>query len=185
MSFFKRPAPVEPLAVTMAGVTLGKRVLIVGARDTALAAALAAKAGLTGRACVVDADDDRVKFAALAIEREGVLAEVATASWETLPYDAGAFDIAVVRDVLMALADDLRSRAAGEILRVLRPGGRVLIIEAAQRAGFGALRLRPQIDGTYASSGGAPNALSKAGFAAVRELAERDGIRYVEGVKKA
>jgi len=27
-------------------------------------------------------------------------------------------------------------------------------------------------------------ALSRGGFAAVRELAERDGLRYVEGIKK-
>ncbi|HTM24253.1 MAG TPA: methyltransferase domain-containing protein [Vicinamibacterales bacterium] len=184
MAWFRKTQS-EPLPVTMAGVTLGTRVLVAGARDTTFAAALASKAGLTGRACVVDADAERATFAALAIERDGALAEVTSAPWDRLPYDDGSFDLAVVHDVLSAVPADVRSRAASELLRVVRPGGRVLIVETAPRAGFGALLHRQPIDATYASAGGGVNTLAKAGFAAVRELAERDGIRYIEGIKRA
>ena len=37
----------------------------------------------------------------------------------------------------------------------------------------------------YASSGGAERALSTVGFRAVRTLAERGGLTFVEGVKAA
>src|SRR6185437_3427924 len=98
MGIFRR-APSEPLAVTMTGVKLGDRLLSLGLRDPTLIAALAAKAGLTGRTCAVDADAARIAGAADAIEREGGLAEVMHAPGFALPFDAGSFDVAVARDV--------------------------------------------------------------------------------------
>ncbi|MBW8713960.1 MAG: NAD(P)-dependent alcohol dehydrogenase, partial [Acidobacteria bacterium] len=56
MGWFRRAAPTEPLAITMTGVKLGDRLLVIGAGDPRLIAALATKSGLTGRASVVDAD---------------------------------------------------------------------------------------------------------------------------------
>ena len=40
-----RPAALDPLSVSMAGVKLGDRVLVIGCSDPLLIAALAAKAG--------------------------------------------------------------------------------------------------------------------------------------------
>jgi ubiquinone/menaquinone biosynthesis C-methylase UbiE len=184
VALFRKQQSEEPLAVTIAAVKLGNRLLAIGLQDTRLIALLAAKAGLTGRACGVDADADRATRAAVAIEREGVLAEVTTAPWDRLPYEDGSFDVAVIGGVLMTLGDVARLAAASEILRVLRPGGRALVIEPAPRGGFGGLFHREPIDPSYASSGGAVTSLSAARFAAVRELAERGGTRYVEGIKK-
>jgi hypothetical protein len=76
-------------------------------------------------------------------------------------------DVAVITQVLLALPQDVRARAAAEILRVLRPGGRAIVIEHAP--------------------GGAEaiGALQAAGFAAVRELAVYKKVAYVEGIKRA
>src|SRR3954464_4367826 len=76
MGWFRKTAARDSLAVAMAGVKLGDRFLSVGVRDTKLVAALAAKAGLTGRACATDADPARASSAAAAIEAEGALVEV-------------------------------------------------------------------------------------------------------------
>ena len=73
MGLFRKSAAVEPLGVTMAAVKLGERMLAVGARNPTLTARLAVKAGLTGRACVVDDDEARLAKAAAAIEQEGAL----------------------------------------------------------------------------------------------------------------
>jgi len=185
MAFFKKSAPADPLAVTMAGVKLGDRFLAVGMRDAALIAALAVKAGLTGRACAVDADDARVKTSAAAIEREGALVEAVRAPWGMLPYDDESFDVVVMRDLLMTLPAQARALAASGVYRVVRPGGRVVVIEPAPRGGLmGALLNRQQGDPDYQSSGGAVTELNRAGFAAVRQLAEHDGLVFVEGIKK-
>jgi ubiquinone/menaquinone biosynthesis C-methylase UbiE len=181
VGWFRKGAPTEPLAVTMAGVKMGDRFLAVGVRDPVLIAALAIKTGLTGTACAVDADGDRVKQAAIAIERQGALAEVTCAPFGMLPYADASFDVVVIRDLLMTLTTGVRSRSVSEVLRVLRPGGRVIVIEPALRGGIGALLKRQAVDPSYP---GAVKALTDGGFAAVRELAEGEGTLYVEGIKK-
>ena len=167
MGIFRRSTG-EPLAVTMAGVKLGNRFLSVGLRDPKLIAALAVKAGLTGRACATDADAARASSGAATLEAEGALVEVVHAPWEALPYDAASFDVTLVRDVWSALIPDQRVQSAREVLRVLRGGGRVVVVEGAK---------------ANAESLTAP--LKDAGFAAVRILAEADHLIFVEGIKKA
>jgi ubiquinone/menaquinone biosynthesis C-methylase UbiE len=155
----------------MTGVKLGDRFLSIGVRDVKLIAALATKAGVTGRACAVDADPARASSGAADVEAEGALVEVAHAPWDRLPYEAAAFDVALGRDVFSTLAPAEKTRCASEVLRVLRGGGRVIIIESTKRARIDPGSLMPP--------------LKDAGFAAVRVLAEADHMLFVEGIKKA
>ena len=69
----------------------------------------------------MDADELRAREGGAAAEREGALVDVAHAPWDALPYEDGSFDIALVRDLLPALAPDTRKRCLVEVLRVLRP----------------------------------------------------------------
>lgn len=183
MGWFRKQAPTEPLGVTMAAVKLGERMLSVGVRSPTLTARLAVKAGLTGRACIVDDDEVRLATAAAAIEQEGALIEPVRAPYGMWPFDSGSFDVAVIADLLPTLTPDVRVRCVTEVLRVLRPGGRAIVLEPAPRGGIGALINRQTAsDPTYT---GAAKALTREGFAAVRQIAEADGVLYVEGIKKA
>jgi SAM-dependent methyltransferase len=184
MKLFRRTAPGEPLPVTIAAVKLGDRFLSVGVRDPALVAVLAAKAGLTGTACAVDDDEAAVAKAAAAIERDGALAEVTRAPWGMWPYTDSSFDIVLIWNLLPSLTANERMRSLWEVVRVLRPGGRAIVIEPAPRGGFGAMLSRQTMDADYLAAGGPVQALKDAGFAAVRVLAEVDGTTYVEGIKK-
>lgn len=178
-----RKSSQEPLAVSMAGVKLGQRLLGVGTRDPKLIAQLALKSGLTGRACIVDADEQSLAGAAAAIEQEGALVEAARAPYGMWPFEENSFDIAVIPELLPSQTPDVRVRCVSEVLRVLRPGGRVLVIERAQRGGLvgallGTARTAPAYEGPL-------EVLRSNGFAAVRQLAETDGVTYAEGIKKA
>ena len=70
-----------------------------------------------------------------------------------------------------------------ELVRVLRPGGRVLFIGAVPRGGLGAVLSRTQSGPPFVASGDAVAALEADGFKSVRTLAEREGLVFVEGIK--
>ncbi len=109
-----------------------------------------------------------------------------TVPLHALPFDDNAFDVIVVHGLsglLSSLDASARIAALRESARVLRQGGRIVIIESGPRAGIGGL-VRPQrTDKAYDESGGAAGALAAAGFRASRVLAEREGYRFSEGMK--
>lgn len=181
MKWFRK-TQLDPLAVSMCGVKLGDRLLVVGCTDPGLIAALAVKAGLTGRACAVDDATERVTAAQFIAEHEGALIEASVSTGHTLGFDDASFDVVVLRNVLSSATPDARLQKAREVLRVLRPGGRCLVIDGSTRSGLGAL-FRPSrpVD---AGSREAVQSLEASGFAAVRTLAEREGQVFVEGVKR-
>ena len=185
MRWFRKRDDNEPLPVAMAGVRLGNRLLAVGSADPSLIADLARKTGLTGRVCVVEPDSGRAAHAAAAIERAGALVETIAEPWGALPLDADSFDVAVARDVLHTMAPDVRVRCLADVFRLLRSGGRIVVIEPAAPSGLSSMLSRTHVDPGYYRQGGATYALTSAGFAAVRVIAERDGVIYAEGAKRA
>jgi len=173
--FLLRKSSSESLAISIAGIKLGDRLLVLGCSDPVLIARLAVKTGLTGRAHAVDADERTVTRAADVALREGALVETSVSPFAVLPLEAAAFDVAVVRDVLPQVGAESRLPVLAEVRRVLRAGGRCLVIDAAPR-GFGAL--------IRSSSGNVDYVpiLQAAGFRASRVLAERKGQIFAEGV---
>ena len=171
----------DSLAVSMSGIKLGDRLLVIGTSDTALIAALATKSGLTGRACMVDPAEDGRARAAVAVEQEGALVESFAAPTTALPFDPNTFDVVVMRNVLPGISPDDRRRTVEEARRVLRPGGRCIAIDDQRRGGIAALfgggAAAPDAEGL------APRLLTEAGFRGVRTLAARDGLIFVEGVR--
>ncbi len=175
----------ESLAVSMAGIKLGDRLLVVGCTDPLLLAQIAAKTGLTGRAFAVDEREAIVTAAAEIVAREGALVETATAQWTSLPVESDSFDVAVVRDVLPHIPAHRRAACISEVARTLRPGGRCLVIDGTVRKGFSALVRGGSSRGDYGEQGGPVQILTTQGFKAARILAERDGQLFAEAVKPA
>ena len=63
------------------------------------------------------------------------------------------------------------------------PRGRIVVIERGRRGGLGGLfRGGEPPDPSYQRSGGAVAALQAEGFKAVRQLAEREGLSFFEGI---
>ena len=169
----------------MAGLKLGSTVVQIYGHDAGLIAALASAVGLSGRACAVAADHTQAAAFERAAAAEGVLVEVTVAPLTALPYDQGSFDVVVVKNVLGQLQQHTRVACLQQTHRVLRTGGRCLVIEQAPRGGLGALLSRQSLDRQYAEFGGARGALKAEGFRGVRPLADRDGVRFTEGTRAA
>lgn len=173
----------EPLTVALAGIKLGDRLLMLGCADPSDIGPLAVKTGLTGRACALDEDESQVGRAAAAAEKDGALIEALAAPWSMLPLDSGSFDVVIIQGVLAALPPERRAGCVQESHRVLRPGGRCLVIDGALRGGLSGL-LASHGNAEYTAAGGALQALQTQGFRAVRTVAERDGRIFVEGVRE-
>lgn len=183
--FSKRDDPYS-LVVQMTGVKMGERIVLVGCGNADRLAAIAQKVGLSGRTVALMPDQASADAMQKGAERGGVLVELDVAPPMRLTAEDGAFDLAVVDDtsgVLGTLRAEDRVAAVRELLRVLRPGGRVLIMGTAPRGGLGAILSRAQSGPPFASSGDANRALQADGFASVRTLAERQGLVFVEGLK--
>ena len=155
------------LAVSMAGVRLGERVVQFGLGDGRLLVALAAKVGYTGRACGVDDDPSAVARASRAAERAGVLVELEQGPAGRAALDAASFDLAVLLASGTSLA--VTPQLLGDALRLLRPGGRCLVV---MPGGAATEATPPLVDG-----------LRQAGFKASRELARREGLSFLEATK--
>jgi len=175
-----RRSPVLDAALQMIGPKAGDRVLLVGARDAGLAARVAAATGLNGSATVLLADESRRAEMDAAAGREGALIEIVTAPAERLPFDAGSLDLVVIDNA----ADDAAARqeVAAEALRVVRPGGRVIVVSGAKRVGL----LRSFVPGPSSPTPGSPaivSLLTRSGARAVRVLATLEGRTFVEGAR--
>jgi ubiquinone/menaquinone biosynthesis C-methylase UbiE len=174
------------LIVGMTGVKMGDKFLQVGCVHGGRMAAVAAKVGLSGRAAVVAPDDASATRARKAAEDAGVLVEVEVAPPTRLPLQDEEFDLAVVDDtagLFGAMRPEDRVAAIRELVRVLRAGGRVLVVGAVPRGGLGAVLSRTQSGPPFVASGDATKALEADGFKSVRTLAEREGLVFVEGIK--
>jgi len=183
--FAKRETPFQ-LVVGMTGVKLGDRVIQVGCAHGGRLASIAAKVGLSGRALAIVPDEASAVRAQKASANAGVLIEVETAWPTNLPVEDGTFDLAVLDDtggLFSTMPAEDRVATVRELARVLRAGGRAMIIGTAPRQGLGALLSKAQTGPSLAASGEATRALEADGFRAARTLAEREGLVFVEGIK--
>lgn len=189
MRMFLRRSAVgrEPLAVTMSGVRLGERALQIGLNDPLIASMLAAKPGLSGHSAIVVPDEASAERAKSVAARSGAFVEIKVSSLEHLPFEDGAFDVAVIHnrtDLLTTLGAARRARILGECQRVLRVGGRVIVLETGTPSGLGAIfRSRTAPSEESGGSNATTRGLEAAGFRAVRTLGDRDNYRFIEGMK--
>ena len=173
---FLRKSTLEPLAVSMCGVRMGERLLQIGIDDGTLVGALAAKVGLSGQASAALIDERAAAKVRGACEKAGALIDVRVAPLQALPFDDAAFDVVVIHGmsgVVAALDETARTATLREAHRVLRHGGRVILIEPGPGGGM----FRGKGEHTD------PAALSSAGFRGTRILAEREGYTFTEGLK--
>jgi len=183
--FLKRQDPYL-LVVSMTGVKLGDQLVQVGGAHGGRLGAVAAKVGLSGRAVLIAPDEPSAERARKGAADAGVLVEVEVAPPTRLPATGNEFDLAVVDDtagLFAAMRAEDRVAAIRELARVVRPGGRVMIIGAGTRGGLGAMLTRSHSGPPFVASGDAIKALEADGFSSVRTLAERDGLVFVEGIK--
>src|SRR4029077_3088329 len=104
----------------------------------------------------------------------------------SIPFDDDTFDLVVLhsmKGLLAGMAPYTRVRCLEECHRVLRTGGRLIVIEPEPRGGVGSLIRSHAMDAHYAGTGEAVGALKAEAFKPVRIIADREGYRFIEGLK--
>jgi SAM-dependent methyltransferase len=179
----------EPLALAMSGVRLGERLLQIGVDDPSVLGALAAKVGLSGHAAVVTLDERSAERARAGVADASTLADVSVTTDGSLPFDDSSFDVVIVHGtsgLLSSASHETRVRLLSQVLRVTRGGGRVIVTETGDRSGLRAmLAPAPKKDERYEQAGGTIAVMETVGFKPVRLLADRDGMKFIEGLKSA
>lgn len=184
MSLFRKGDEPHHLSIAMTAVRPGDRLLQIGCADPSLLGAISSKVGLTGRACVVARDEATAARARRGAENAGVLVEVEQSALDRFPFDDGTFDLVVVDSTdgwLGSIAQTDRLACLREGRRLLDHRGRLVAIEAGRPTGLASLFRRGRVNPEYVAAGGTPAALEQVGFGAIRTLAERDGLVFVEG----
>ncbi len=165
-----RGPAMDPLHVSMTGVRMGERFLQIGCNDRALLAGLAAKVGLSGTAAVAALNANEARLAASIGAKVGALIEVQNieegGAW---PFGDAQFDMVVVDDTGGGFGDlNQPAQVLRHALSSLRPGGRIEVVSRVKSDAKGDNYLRD---------------LAEAGFRPVRVLAEKDGLRFLEGLR--
>jgi ubiquinone/menaquinone biosynthesis C-methylase UbiE len=180
MGLFKRGLPAHQTALAMIGAKAGQSVIFFGSGNLPIGAEVGRITGLNGRTVLVDTGAAIGQAFERAAARAGALVEFIDASLTAVPGEASQFDVAVIIAALAARADDERLAICREAYRLIRPGGRVVIIEGRSRGGLFRGGAGPTLPEDEARS-----LLERCGALAARRLADAEQVTYDEARKPA
>jgi ubiquinone/menaquinone biosynthesis C-methylase UbiE len=127
-----RPRAFRERLVDLARLEPGQSVLDVGCGTGSLALVAKRRIGPTGMVIGIDPSPEMVARAASKAAKAGIDVPFETAVAEALPFAGARFDVVLSTLMLHHLPRPVRQQCAREIRRVLRPGGRVLVVDFAQ-----------------------------------------------------
>jgi ubiquinone/menaquinone biosynthesis C-methylase UbiE len=132
--FARKPTQEHKAAVRAAVLQPGEKVLDVGCGPGTLAILMAKKVGDEGEAVGIDAALEMIDRARAKAKKEGSAARFEPAAIESLPFGDQSFDAVTSTYMLHHLPDDVQARGLAEARRVLKPGGRLVIVDFASES---------------------------------------------------
>jgi ubiquinone/menaquinone biosynthesis C-methylase UbiE len=142
--------------VNLAQVQAGERVLDVGCGTGTLAMVARRRVGASGSVCGIDPSPQMIARARQKAAHRNLEVDFQVGVIEQLPFPDRSFDVVLSTFMMHHLPDELKRRGLKEIARVLKPGGRLLVVDMNGAVGPWKSNIRDQ-----------PSLLQEAGFASV------------------
>jgi ubiquinone/menaquinone biosynthesis C-methylase UbiE len=122
-------------AADLAAIRPGESVLEVGCGTGELTRRARTRAGSAAFVCGIDPAAEMISVARAKSERAGLGIDYRVAAIEALPFADASFDVVLSSLMMHHLPPDLKQRGLAEVRRVLKPGGRLLIVDLKRPSG--------------------------------------------------
>lgn len=151
-------------ALDMAELQEGDAVLDVGCGTGTLALEARERVGQAGRVAAIDPAPQQIARSRSKAARRGLEIDFRPGVIERVPFPEQTFDVVMSTWVMHHLPDELKRQGLSEIARVLKPAGRLVIVDSMHR-GHGRHVARMGVG--QLDAGHAPALMKEAGFSAV------------------
>lgn len=121
--------PNSTMVVELAKIKAGDTVLDVGCGTGNLTMTAKSAVGKSGKVYGIDAAPEMIELAQKKARQEGIEVTFEIGLVEKIPFPNASFDVVINRLMIHHLPDDLKHQAFAEILRVLKPGGSLLVAD--------------------------------------------------------
>jgi demethylmenaquinone methyltransferase/2-methoxy-6-polyprenyl-1,4-benzoquinol methylase/phosphoethanolamine N-methyltransferase len=133
--FARKTTAEHKQAIRAVGLLPGERLIDVGCGPGTAALVLAKKAGPEGHVVGIDASTEMIDVARKKARKAGSTAQFEIAPIESMPYAESSFDAAISMLMLHHLPAELQDKGLAEVRRVLKPGGRLVILDFSSDSG--------------------------------------------------
>jgi ubiquinone/menaquinone biosynthesis C-methylase UbiE len=126
---FGREHILRERTISLAGIKQGEAVLEVGCGTGTLTLAAKRRAGPSGRVCGIDIIPGMIEISRQKAKEASQDILFQEGSIENIPFPDNQFDVVMCSFMIFHMSDGVRSKGIQEIFRVLKPEGRLFLID--------------------------------------------------------
>jgi ubiquinone/menaquinone biosynthesis C-methylase UbiE len=128
---FGREEKLRKMTVDLARVKEGENVLEIGCATGSLTLAAKRQAGPAGKVAAIDIIEGMIEVSRGKALKAGLDIHFQTGSIENIPFPDQQFDVVLCSFMIFHMSEKVRNKGFEEIFRVLKPNGRLLILDIA------------------------------------------------------